>query len=132
MITLNNLVTEKFADEFANEWIAAWNAHDLDRILKHYAPDIEFTSPFVGRLLNCNENTLHGLAVLRGYFTRALNVYPVLMFVPTRVYAGARSVVVEYRSISNLLVAEMMEFNDDGQICRVFAHYVKDAARENH
>lgn len=133
MTTLvNDFVTEKFAAEFTAEWIAAWNGHDLDPILKHYARDIEFTSPFVSRLLNCNENTLRGIAVLRGYFTRALNVYPVLMFVPQRVYSGARSVVIEYCSISNLLVAEMMEFNDEGRIRRVFAHYVKDDANRNH
>ena len=29
-------------DAFAAEWIAAWNAHDLDRILAHYAEGIVF------------------------------------------------------------------------------------------
>jgi len=27
----------------AQEWIAAWNAHDLERILAHYADDVELT-----------------------------------------------------------------------------------------
>lgn len=27
--------------DFAHEWIAAWNAHDLERILAHYADDVE-------------------------------------------------------------------------------------------
>jgi len=132
LVPINDSVAEKFAAEFASEWISAWNGHDLDRILRHYACDIEFTSPFVSRLLNCNGNTLRGIDVLRGYFTRALNVYPVLMFVPRRVYSGARSVVIEYRSISNLLAAEMMEFNDEGKVRRVFAHYLKEDANGNH
>jgi ketosteroid isomerase-like protein len=32
-------------DAFAEDWIAAWNAHDLDRVLSHYADDIVFLSP---------------------------------------------------------------------------------------
>jgi ketosteroid isomerase-like protein len=32
-------VTREFADPFAEEWIAAWNAHDLPRILSHYEDD---------------------------------------------------------------------------------------------
>jgi ketosteroid isomerase-like protein len=25
-----------FAERFANEWVAAWNARDLERVLSHY------------------------------------------------------------------------------------------------
>jgi hypothetical protein len=32
-------------DAFAAEWIAAWNAHDLDRILSHYAADAVVRTP---------------------------------------------------------------------------------------
>ena len=28
-------ITREFAEGFAGEWIAAWNAHDLERILAH-------------------------------------------------------------------------------------------------
>jgi hypothetical protein len=115
--------TEKFAVDFATEWIAAWNARDLDRILKPYARDIEFASPFVGRLLQNNEHHLRGIAVLRIYFGRALNAYPDLRFVARRVYSGAQSLVIEYESVANLRAAEMMEFNDAGLVCRVRAHY---------
>ena len=30
---------------FAEEWVAAWNAHDLPQILSHYAEDVVFLSP---------------------------------------------------------------------------------------
>jgi len=32
-------------ETFAREWIAAWNAHDLERVLAHYSPDIQLSSP---------------------------------------------------------------------------------------
>jgi hypothetical protein len=117
------LLAEKFAVDFAAEWIAAWNAHDLDLILKHYARDIEFTSPFVRRLLPTNEKTLRGIDLLRIYFSHALNAYPDLRFVARRVYSGEHSLVIEYESVANLLAAEMMEFNDQALVCRVRAHY---------
>ena len=33
------------------EWIASWNSHDLDRILNHYADDVEVVSPLVETVL---------------------------------------------------------------------------------
>jgi hypothetical protein len=128
---LNMFFTEKFTAEFASEWIDAWNARDLDRILKHYAREIQFTSPFVERLLQCKENTLHGIAGLRIYFGRALNAYPDLRFTLRRVYSGPRSLVIEYESVSKMLAAEMMEFNDAGLVIRVNAHYSVNDAKTN-
>jgi hypothetical protein len=128
---MNAYFTEQFAVDFATEWIAAWNGRDLDRILKHYAREIEFTSPFVSRLLNGNASTLRGIAVLRVYFGRALNAYPDLRFVSRRVYSGAQSLVLEYQGVSNLLAAEMMEFNDAGHVIRVNAHYTATESKAN-
>ena len=36
-----------WARRFAEEWIAAWNAHDLERILPHYSDDFEMHSPLI-------------------------------------------------------------------------------------
>jgi hypothetical protein len=117
------MLTQNFAEEFAAEWIAAWNAHDLGRILSHYAPDIQLTSPLVRRVLGNEHDTLSGLEVLRNYFSRALVLYPELQFVPRYVYLGVDSVIIEYQSVANLFAAEQLEFNESGLIRRVRAHY---------
>jgi len=109
---------------FAASWLAAWNERDLDRILAHYSRDIEFTSPFVSRILGQNKSTLYGIPVLRVYFSRSLNAHPDLRFRLRRVYSGHSSLVIEYQSVSDHLAAEMMEFNDAGQVVRASAHYV--------
>jgi ketosteroid isomerase-like protein len=36
-----------FAERFAKEWVAAWNSHDLDRVLAHYEEDFEMSSPII-------------------------------------------------------------------------------------
>lgn len=116
-------MTEAEAQEFALEWIAAWNSHDLERILAHYAEDVEVTSPLVESVLGPGKVTVRGKAGLRAYWGTALERYPELRFTLYRAYAGARSVVLHYRSVQGLIGAECMEFDDSGQVRRVLAHY---------
>ena len=119
----------KNANQFAEEWFAAWNSHDLDRILAHYHPEVRFTSPFVQRLMGNADGTLAGVDALREYFARALAAYPDLHFPPLAVLPGAGSVVLLYRSVNGLLAAEMMELDAAGRVTRVRAHYAEDAGR---
>jgi len=44
-------VTRDEAWKLAEQWIAAWNARDLDLILAHYEDAIELTSPAAAQLL---------------------------------------------------------------------------------
>ena len=41
----------KFARQFAQEWVDAWNSHDLERIMSHYDDDVALTSPVALNLL---------------------------------------------------------------------------------
>ena len=52
----------------AQEWIEAWNAHDLERILSHYADPLEFTSPLVVQRLGRADGTIRSREELRDYF----------------------------------------------------------------
>ena len=113
-------------ETFGREWLAAWNAHDLDQILLHYADDVEFVSPFVSKLLGHTDGALRGKAALREYFQRGLAAYPTLRFEFIRLCRGVRSCVLEYRSVNNLHAAEVMEFDSAAKICRVRAHYTED------
>ncbi|MBC8011981.1 MAG: nuclear transport factor 2 family protein [Burkholderiales bacterium] len=110
----------------AREWLAAWNAHDLDEIVAHYADAVEFRSPFVAKLLGRADGTIRGRAELRDYFARGLAAYPALKFEFIRLYTGVNSCVLEYRSVNNLRAAETMEFDATGKISRVVAHYVTE------
>ena len=40
-------IDQAFAERFAAEWVEAWNAHDLERVLSHYAEDFEMSSPYI-------------------------------------------------------------------------------------
>ncbi len=117
---------EHVAQRLAHEWIAAWNRHDINAILRHYAPDVEFTSPFVSTLSADASGTIHGRDRLQTYFQKGLDAYPDLRFELVRVLVGVDSMVLYYRSVQGLLAAEMMMVNGEGLIQTVRVHYVKE------
>lgn len=116
-------MTEQEAKRFANDWILAWNSHNLDSILEHYSDDVEFTSPFVVELLNKVSGTIHQKHDLRSYFRKGLEAYPELHFELLNVLIGVSSITLYYRSVKNLLAAEVMYFDDTGKVTKVLAHY---------
>lgn len=117
------MVTSDEAWKLAEQWIAAWNAHDLDQILAHYEDSIELTSPVAARLLNAVDGRVIGKAKLEAYFRQGLEAYPDLQFRLNDVLLGVRSVVLFYTNHNGTVVAEYMEFASTRKISRVVANY---------
>ena len=108
---------------FARAWIDAWNAHDLDRILAHYADDVEITTPMIRLATGVDSDTLKGKAAVRDYWAAALERLPDLHFELIDVAAGVDSIALYYRSVMEKLAIEVMFFDEQGQVMRVVAHY---------
>ena len=117
------MITEKDAREFAQSWIAAWNAHDLDAILSHYGPNVMLTSPSAVKILKNESGTIQGKAALGDYFARGLAAYPDLSFELLDVLWGLSSVVLYYVNQKGTKTGEFMEFDTDRKIVRVVANY---------
>ncbi len=111
------------AEAFAKEWVEAWNSRQLDAILSHYADKVQFTSPFIVKLMNEPSGTITGKDKLRPYFEKGLQAYPDLHFELIEVLEGVDSVILYYLSVKNLMAAEVMFFDEKGKISRVVAHY---------
>lgn len=99
------------AQRFAEEWVAGWNSHDLDRIMKHYADDVVFRSPVAARILPGSDGTIRGKEALRAYWTEGLRHLPDLHFEVVGVYAGIDSVMINYRNQAGQLVGEVLIFD---------------------
>lgn len=117
-------MTQQQADEFAKQWIEAWNSHDLDRIMTHYAEDIEFYSPLVVSLGANNEGRIDSKESLQQYFKRGLTAYPKLKFKLLHVFCGIDSLVIQYESVNGKLAAEVMQLEKAFQAVRVMCHYL--------
>ncbi|MGB0063827.1 MAG: nuclear transport factor 2 family protein [Terracidiphilus sp.] len=111
------------AKEFAAHWIAAWNSHDLDRILTHYAQNVILTSPVAARVLGDPAGVVNGIDALRSYFAKGLALFPSLKFTLIEVMQGLSSVVLYYENQSGTHTGEFMEFNAEGKVTRVVANY---------
>jgi len=120
-------LTPAFAERFAREWVAAWNAHDLERILSHYEDDFEMSSPVIVRLVGEASGTLRGKPAIRAYWAKALEAAPELRFEIVSVLAGVGSVTVCYRGHRGL-AAEVFHFGASGKVARAFAHYQVEAS----
>ncbi|HLH08892.1 MAG TPA: nuclear transport factor 2 family protein [Terriglobales bacterium] len=120
---LARMIMEQQARDFAREWIAAWNSHDLEAILSHYADDVVLTSPVAAKILADPSGTVVGKAALRNYFKRGLELVPQLRFEFLELMYGISSVVVCYINQRGTKTAEFMEFDGSEKVVRVVANY---------
>jgi len=118
------MITKEYAEQFAYEWIAAWNSHDLERILSHYADDFEFSSPFVIQIVGEPSGTLTGKQAVGAYWAKGLARLPDLHFELSSVLWGVRTLVIHYRRHDGRMAAEWFEFGEpSGKVTRSAAQY---------
>ena len=58
------MMQKGFAERFAKEWVAAWNSHDLERVLEHYEDDFEMSSPIIVTMMGEASGKLKGKAAV--------------------------------------------------------------------
>jgi predicted ester cyclase len=114
-------MTPSEARDFAHGWAAAWNTRDLEAILAHYAPEVEFTSPIARQVTG--DGRVVGLSALRNYWERGLSLNPDLHFEVTEALVGDGCVTVLYRNHRTQTVAETFYFGPDGAVVRASACY---------
>jgi chromate reductase, NAD(P)H dehydrogenase (quinone) len=120
-------VDQRAAVEFAAAWERAWNAHDLDALLRHFAEDVVFTSPVAAQLLPGSDGVIRGREALRAYWAHALGLLPELHFTVEAVYTGLETVVINYRNHAGNRVCEVLRF-DGPLVVAGQATYLSDAA----
>jgi SnoaL-like domain len=119
---LSLMIDKTFADRFAAEWIAAWNGHDLDRVLSHYSDDFEMSSPFIAPIAGEASAKLKGKKAVRAYWSKALQLNPNLHFKMVSTLVGVSSITIYYQGVRGM-VAEVFHFGSDGKVTEAFAHY---------
>ncbi len=117
------MLTEAEAKRIATENIAAWNSHDLERILAHYAEDVVLISPVAKQRFGATGGEVRGKAALRAYFGRALEASPELRFELVDVMWGISSVVLYYKNHRGSMTGEVLEIGPNGLAVRVLANY---------
>src|SRR6516162_7858626 len=103
------MLTEEEAVKFAEDWVSAWNSHDLDKIMAHYADDVELVSPVAAQLAEKPGGRVSGKMELRNYFMKGLEAYPDLKFILKDILLGMSSIVLYYKNQKGTHTGEFME-----------------------
>jgi ketosteroid isomerase-like protein len=56
---------------YADQWVQAWNAHDIEAVLDHFHDDVVVTSPVAARVVPESGGVVRGKTALRDYWTTA-------------------------------------------------------------
>ena len=119
---MNNMINKEFAQHFADEWVVAWNSHDLEKILSHYTDDFEMSSPYIAQVTGEPSSILKGKKGVSAYWQKGLALNPALHFELLNILLGVDSITLYYRS-SRGNVAEVFFFNSSNQVMKAAAHY---------
>ena len=106
------------------EWIAAWNSHDLERVLALYTEDAEMTSDKIQALGFEASGTLRGKDKLRAYWGKALTLLPNLRFDLIDTYVSPDSVVVFYQNERGAQICEYLRLDAQGKIRQGSANHL--------
>lgn len=107
------MIERSWAEDFAREWIENWNAHDLERILGHYADDFEMMSPLIVQRLGVADGKLKGKDAVRRYWAQGLTSTPDLRFKLIDVIVGVNSIAILYESHTLArTVVEYIQFDE--------------------
>lgn len=112
------------ARQFADAWVDAWNAHDLDAVMEHYADEVMFWSPMIVKLLDRPTGKLEGKAELRSYFATGLAANSDLHFTLLEIFVGVDSITILFRRHDGIEVTEMMVLDEAShRVTMGRAHY---------
>ena len=106
------------------DWIAAWNSHDLERVLALYDEDSEMTSDKIPALGFDPSGTMRGKDKLRAYWGAALKKRPNLHFELIDTYVSPDSIVVFYQNELGARICEYLRLNDEGNIRQGSANHL--------
>jgi len=114
-------MTREEAQAFAQQWAAAWNEGDVERVLAHFEDDVTFTSPTA--LAVVGVATLRGKQALRDYWNKAVARIGSLRFTVDRALWDAehRELAILYESDIDgrkRRVSENLTFGASGLVTR--------------
>lgn len=119
-------LTKEFAIAFARDWIEAWNAHDIEKILSHYSEDFTIETPMAIKLYPQSQGIVIGKSEVRKYWTIGLERNPNLKFELIDLLIGVNSIGLHlFNTSSNKKSVELMSFNIDNKVDKAIVTYAE-------
>ena len=117
-------MTKEFTVAFARDWVDAWNAHDLEKVLSHYTEDFNIETPMAVKLYPQSQGFVVGKSEVRKYWTIGLQRRPDLKFEILDVFVGVNSIGLHLFNVSsNMKSVEVMSFNSELKVNKAIVIY---------
>jgi hypothetical protein len=117
------MIDRSAALALAHEWLDAWNAHDPDCVVAHFADDVVVRSPVADQLRPGSGGVLRGKEAVLAYYRDGLAAVPDLHFTLVDVCVGVDDVTIVYRNQREALVAETLTLGDERTATEVRVSY---------
>ncbi|MFB4301085.1 nuclear transport factor 2 family protein [Actinomadura sp. NTSP31] len=107
----------------ADQWLAGWEARDLDAVMACYSEDVDFVASTVVTRWDRPDGQLRGKAELRRHFERGLELAPELRFIEEAFLTSPGGYALLYRRENGNRALDVVELDQHGQAARVRAFY---------
>ncbi len=112
----------------ANQWLAAWNARDLDAVMACYSDDVDFAAPTVVTRWGRPDGRLRGKVELRHHFEQGMRLAPELRFTEEAFLTSPDGYALFYRRENGNRALDVVELDQHGRAGRVRAFYERAQA----
>lgn len=109
-------MSENPVTTITHHWFAAFNAHDLEKLLALYADDAQHYSPKLKLRQPETQGLITGKEALRSWWQDSFDRLPTLRYEPTKFIAEGDSIFMEYiRHVDgeeDMIVGEVLEIGN--------------------
>jgi hypothetical protein len=113
------MIDKVFAQQFASDWIDAWNDHDVERLLYHLSEGFEAWAPAISLVTHDSAEVLRGKAAVMASWGEARQLIPEVRFELISTLVGETSVTLYYKGVRGRLAAETFCFGPDLKVVSV-------------
>jgi ketosteroid isomerase-like protein len=113
--------------DLVRDWLNAWNQKDIERLLKHYHDNVQFSSPTVTSRWNIESGKLEGKEALRKHFLKGFEEANHVEFKFLNVFYGVSGIVLVYRRGAAGMGADLITLDELGKVTRVDVFHSKEA-----
>lgn len=116
-------ISDKWGQEFAVNWLTAWNSKDIEKISEYYSDEIILASPTVKDMIGYQEGILIKKTELREMWARVFQQIPELHYSLAAVAVGIDTLTIHYTSSFCDMVADVFKFDSGWKIIKSYTYY---------
>lgn len=116
-------MSDIWGQEFANNWLAAWNSKDIEKIIEFYSDEIVLVSPIVKNLTGYQDGIIIKKSEIKDMWLKVFQQIPELQYSLVAVVVGIDSLTIHYTSSLCDMVADVLKFDRDWKIIKSCTYY---------